>query len=378
MSSFKCIVCSTKIYGGGGGVDVVKCPHCESMTPTGNEKKIRKVMEKYQNHLAYPRAAAGRAIAYAAGIYDLSTHNKRIDVGSVESKIAAKYGASSSSEHTSLGVISGRSAAGVTDHRAGLVIYQVSGRNTVVGGARGQEWALIYVVFRGSRGSVQGDDNPYGAGWGRTASGQVRNVDWRSNFNSRQDVPAWSAGVRVHAGFLEIYSSVRETVHRTVESYLGKRPHASVIVTGHSLGAGLATLCAHDLECEGICHPFCFPFCSPRAGNLEFVRDFNAKIAGQTGVLWCEVDNVSFHRAFVFVQSNDPITWAGERGFKHEMSQQSAVQVADSGNTIKQAVYGGIKKTKSDTVIYYHVRNLHRASVFGMHDYNAMEKSILG
>ncbi len=151
-----------------------------------------------------------------------------------------------------------------------------------------------------------------------------------------------------------------------------------MITTGHSLSAGLATVCAHDLECAGICHPVCMPFCSPRVGNLAFVQDFNRRIADDKIVMWCEVDGVQFNRSFVFVQSNDPVSWGGEHGFKHAMSAKSGVTVADSGSIFKQGLYGGVKKHKSDTVIYYHVGNLHRASYLGLHDYNKMEKEILG
>lgn len=374
----KCIVCSTKIYGDGGTLDVVKCPVCTSMTPTGHEQRIRQDLERYRNDLSFPRIATGRAIGFASGIYDFSTHNTRIDTSSLERKLTEKYGMSAMSEHTSLNIISGRSAGGVTDTRAGLMIYQASGKNYKVGGKRGQEWKLIYVVFRGSRGDKQGSDNPMAAGWGVTPTGHARNIDWRSNFNTRQDVPSWRADVRVHAGFLEIYNSVRSTVHQTVSNALAKTPYAAVITTGHSLGAGLATLCAHDLDCSGICKPFCLPFCSPRAGDLAFARDFNTRIAEDEGVLWSEIENINFKRAFVFVQSNDPVSWGGEHGFKNAMSAKSGVKVADSGSIATQGLYAALKKTKSDTVIYYHVRNLHRASYFGMHDYKAMEKVLLG
>jgi hypothetical protein len=374
----KCVVCSTKIFGDGGMMDVVKCPVCTSMTPTGHESRIRTELERYRNDLTYPRILTGRAIGFAAGIYDFSTHDTRIDTSSIDNKLIEKYGTSAMAEHTSLNIISGRSAAGATDSRTGLMIYQASGKNYKVGGPKGQEWKVIYIVFRGSRGDKPGADNPRGAGWGVTATGQARNVDWRSNFNTRQDIPAWKADVRVHAGFLEIYMSIRSIIHQTVSKALAKSPGAAVVVTGHSLGAGLATLCAHDLDCSSICKPFCLPFCSPRAGDLSFVRDFNTRIAEDDGVLFTEVDGVSFKRAFVFVQSNDPVTWGGEHGFKNAMSAKSAVKVADSGSIVTQGIYVGLKKHKSDTVIYYHVRNLHRASYFGLHDYKAMQKVLLG
>lgn len=374
----KCTICDTKLFGDGGGSDVVECPRCRNLTPTGHEKAIRARLEAYKNHLPYPKMAAGRAIGYAAGIYALSTDNTRIDTSSIERKLTEKYGASGSAEHTSLKVISGRSAAGATDPRAGLMIYKVSGTNYKVGGPKGQPWSLVYVVFRGSRGDKKGAANQFGAGWGTNAAGQTVNIDWRSNLNTHQEAPSWNSSVKIHAGFHEIYRSVRDEIHTTVGAYLAKDPHTTVITTGHSLGAGLATVCAHDLECSGLCKPFAMPFCSPRCGNLAFVQDFNQRIADDTGVLWCEVEGVQYNRSFVFVQSNDPVTWSGEHGFKHHMSARSAVKVADSGSIFKQAWYGAVKKTKSETCIFYHVGNLHRASFLGLHDFNKMEKEILG
>ncbi len=374
----QCVVCETKLYGDGGGMDVVECTVCRSMTPTGHEKRLRGELESYRNGIAYPRIAAGRAIGYAARIYDLATDDKRIDTSDIERKLTAKYGPSAMAEHTALTAIKGRSAEGIADPRAGLMIYKTTGKNYKVGGPRGQEWSLIYVVFRGSRGEKMGTKNPEGAGWGITVTGQARNIDWRSNFNTRQDVPPWSPMVKVHAGFLEIYRSVRGYIHEALTQALEKDPTAVVITTGHSLGAGLAILCAHDLQSTGICRPFCLPFCAPRAGDLAFARDFNERIADDVGVLWSEVGNVSFKRAFVFVQGNDPVTWSGERGFKHQMSARSAHNVADSGSIARQGFYATFLKKKSDTVIYYHVRNLHRASYLGLHDYKVMEHVMLG
>lgn len=371
--TLKCNVCTTKLFGDGSGLDVVKCQKCLCLTSTGNEHRLRRELESYKNHLPYPRAAVGRAIGFAAGIYDLSTHNKQIDVSEIERKLEKKLGEDVHAEHVHLNLITGRIGSGVTDSRAGLMVYQVNGKRRISGGAGYQEWTLIYVVFRGSRGSSAGSAaNPYGAGWGQTISGEKINVDWRGNLQNFQATPGWSAEVKIHAGFLEIYGSMRDTVHRTISTYLSNIPRATVIVTGHSLGAALATVCAHDLECSGICKPFCFPFCSPRCGDLGFVRDFNRKISNDKAVLLCETSGASFNRSFVFVQSTDPVSWGGKHGFKHAMSDKSAVQVADKGGHVKKAMYAALKKTPGDTLIYYHVGNLHRASFFGFHSYEAM------
>jgi len=372
--SFKCEVCDTKIDDS-PRLDLVECPHCQNTVPTGNEKKIRRMQEAYKNSLRWPKAAAGRAIAYAAAIYAYSTHGTAIDYQGIEDKIRKKYGDDSAAHIRHRTVESGRSGAGVVDERVGLIMFTVSGTM----GVAEVPWRLMYVIFRGSRGSeAESEDNPEGAGWGKTETGEMRNVDWRSNFNTAQVTPSWSTDVKVHKGFNEIYSSVRHLVHQHVNAAIQTHPNTQVITTGHSLGAGLATLCAHDLQSSGVCHPFCFPFCSPRAGDLAFARDFNFQIAHRYGLLLGEPGGGgAYHRCFVFVQSNDPVSWGGEHGFEHDMSAKSAKKVADSGNIAKQGLYAMLKK-KSPSTIYYHVGNLYRASYFGLHSFEKMEKEILG
>jgi hypothetical protein len=63
---------------------------------------------------------------------------------------------------------------------------------------------------------------------------------------------------------------------------------------------------------------------------------------------------------------------------KASFGARSAVHVADSGSIRKQGIYAAIKKHESDTVIYYHVGHLHRASWFGLHACTTMEKVMLG
>src|SRR2546421_5196658 len=364
----KCINCKKQVAMD-KNTDLVVCGFCGSDTPTGQEKRLRKELEQARNHLAYPKITVGRAFGYASSIYEFSTHNERVDTSHIESRLTKKFGAGAGAEKMSLSTISGREYRGAIDPRAGLMIYVVSGKNTKISPVNGQPWTEIFVVFRGSRGSTQdvgkvlapdkgfwsGKDqktkNPYGAG-DDPDSGQ--NLDWRANLNYHLTPPPWAAGVMVHKGFCEIYCSMRQTVHSQVGRLLGQHPEAAVIVTGHSLGAGIAILCAHDLQSTGLCEPFCYPFCAPRTGNLQFARDFQAKIANEKGILWCELDGVSYHRAMIFTQWSDPVSWeggGGGHGFKNEMSDESATGIADSGKFMKQGLYAMIKKTKSKTAI---------------------------
>ena len=272
-----------------------------------------------------------------------------------------------------MGLVATRTTATVTDNRVGLMSFLVKGKV----GAFNRPYSLLYIIFRGSRGSIKGSGNPEGAGWGKDVDDHMRNLDWRSNFTTDQVVPSWSAASKVHKGFYEIYSSVSDQVKRAVTAALSTAPDTRIIVCGHSLGAALSVLCAHDLECSGTCHPFLFAFCCPRAGNLDFARDFNRKIADKKMSMPCERDAADYNRSFVFTQSNDLVSWGTPRGFETPMTEKEAKEIADSGSTAKQA-WWGIRRKKSKTLIYYHVGNVYRASVRGLHSFEAMEKQIYG
>jgi triacylglycerol lipase len=94
---------------------------------------------------------------------------------------------------------------------------------------------------------------------------------------------------RVHAGFLGQYMSGRTLIIDTIK-YMA---NPKVVCTGHSLGGGLSTLCALDVEqnVEGDVETYCVTYGSPRVGGGHFCRLFDAVI-----------DN-----SFRFVDVNDPI-----------------------------------------------------------------------
>ena len=80
--------------------------------------------------------------------------------------------------------------------------------------------------------------------------------------------------IRVHSGFLKGYKSVRDTLH-------GKIPRDScrIRITGHSLGAALALLCAVDIQYNFKNADIeVFLFGCPRVGNKAFVRSYNKRV----------------------------------------------------------------------------------------------------
>jgi predicted lipase len=86
---------------------------------------------------------------------------------------------------------------------------------------------------------------------------------------SETDYPLCS-GCRVHNGFYDTESKVISSILSTVKDLQAKFPSYSVIATGHSLGAALATLTAFDLAANGINNVKLFNYGSPRVGNTAF------------------------------------------------------------------------------------------------------------
>ncbi|MGB7084240.1 MAG: lipase family protein [Phormidesmis sp.] len=85
-----------------------------------------------------------------------------------------------------------------------------------------------------------------------------------------------SRPVKMHSGFISAYLSVRDEIHRQIAQSSATR----YIVTGHSLGGALATLCAVDLQ-----YNFgdrisieAYTFGSPRVGNAAFAESYNQRV----------------------------------------------------------------------------------------------------
>ncbi|KAI4371997.1 hypothetical protein MLD38_010285 [Melastoma candidum] len=99
-------------------------------------------------------------------------------------------------------------------------------------------------------------------------------------------------GAKIHQGFYSIYTSsdprsqyckksardqIIEEIGRLVEKY--KDEKISITVTGHSLGASLATLTAFDIAANGFnkgCLVTAIVLASPRVGDLNFKKLFSA------------------------------------------------------------------------------------------------------
>eukprot|EP00898_Chlorokybus_atmophyticus_P005033 jgi/Chlat1/5530/Chrsp369S05344 len=111
--------------------------------------------------------------------------------------------------------------------------------------------------------------------------------------------------IRVHSGFYYAWQRLAEQVFNCVYEQLeqNQRP---ILVTGHSLGAAEATLCAYDLRRIMQLQPselFVYTFGSPRVGNPAFVRSYDKLVT------W----------SFRIAHARDEVTYVPWRifGFEH-------------------------------------------------------------
>ncbi|WP_150275674.1 lipase family protein [Paenibacillus tepidiphilus] len=96
-------------------------------------------------------------------------------------------------------------------------------------------------------------------------------TDWFSDMIASQKRFKYiKEDVLTHRGFTDIYSSARPGILSALrELPAGK----SLYVTGHSLGAALATLCAADVAANtGHLPPLLYTYGSPRVGDPDFAK----------------------------------------------------------------------------------------------------------
>ena len=88
--------------------------------------------------------------------------------------------------------------------------------------------------------------------------------------------------VYVHSGFKTQYDSIRDQVYHFVAEKCKANKPKRLLITGHSLGGSLATLCALDLVLNplpnGLPVMKVITFGAPQVGNERFVEIFNQNV----------------------------------------------------------------------------------------------------
>jgi len=107
----------------------------------------------------------------------------------------------------------------------------------------------------------------------------------------------------VHEGFSNALASVWDSLTAAIADFRGDK-HKSLWFTGHSLGAGLATIAVARLLDMGHAVDGLYTFGQPRTGDVRFARDFNRVFKSTT---------------FRFVNNNDVVTRIPPRvlGYRH-------------------------------------------------------------
>jgi len=101
---------------------------------------------------------------------------------------------------------------------------------------------------------------------------------WKTNTPTyfRKNKKLWNnPKIKIHAGFAEQYKAIFPTIINKVKHHDNK----GIIISGHSLGGALATICAYDLSLN---YPekeiTVFSAGSPRVGNHYFSMSFKENI----------------------------------------------------------------------------------------------------
>jgi hypothetical protein len=367
------------------------------------EFAIRPQLEEVQGDTDFQNRVVSRATCYASLIYQHATNRQAMEsrLLRVEHQIRrglsqAPTGVTANQTHAELlasGSRSYTSASGITikDQDIGWAIIRVALPN---------QRLQYYVVIRGSRGTFKPGHkyNEMGAGWADEIVEQnpandaypityaqnkrfdhpkvpkhnsYLNVDWHGDFDNAQVVcPYLDHRCKVHRGFLSIYESMENELHQVIDALPAT---AHVIVCGHSLGAGVATLCATDLRFAGRT-PICVALSSPRVGNYFFAREFNTYFKNTVS----QIDGESVSHTYNITNKNDPVWKGGKYAFKNA---PDFWERAPESNTVVQ----GLKfkaKFEDKTQIYYHCGKIYvvgkRFSFITAHKYDRLLNEVVG
>lgn len=121
--------------------------------------------------------------------------------------------------------------------------------------------------------------------WGFVAQDEANNTyvairgtqdlaNWITNLKVKHEKAPWTGWGHTEGGFTEQYMKCsREVLKGVADAQAG----GTLYVTGHSLGAAMATLAAADLVVAGHT-PILYTLASPRTGDLEFRKKFEQEI----------------------------------------------------------------------------------------------------
>ncbi|WP_245640107.1 lipase family protein [Paenibacillus dakarensis] len=107
--------------------------------------------------------------------------------------------------------------------------------------------------------------------------GTISTTDWISDLiASQKRFNFLLEDTLTHRGFTDIYASARAGIFSSLSTMSQDK---SLFITGHSLGAALATLCAADIAANTpFISPSLYTYGSPRVGDPDFAYAFNKHV----------------------------------------------------------------------------------------------------
>jgi len=139
----------------------------------------------------------------------------------------------------------------------------------------------------------------------------VRQVNAATYFtNNNTNISSSTSKMMVHKGYQEAYGVVREQVRAQVLPLCGLNQR--IRVTGHSLGAAVAQLCAFDFSENPVCNNSIpgqtITFGALRTGNIPFVQGYNTSLQKSNMDSWRVVHYADSAANFIPKTLN---SWAG-------------------------------------------------------------------
>jgi hypothetical protein len=102
--------------------------------------------------------------------------------------------------------------------------------------------------------------------------------NWMENIQIKQISPYTNQSIKIEKGFYKAYNFIKPQLIENLGIMRNKYKTKQLLITGHSLGAAMATLMTYDIltlftEYEV---KYLVNFGSPRVGNLDFVDSYNS------------------------------------------------------------------------------------------------------
>lgn len=135
---------------------------------------------------------------------------------------------------------------------------------------------LEYIVENSDSKAIQGYDSLTNTIF--TAFRGSSNLhNWIENIQIHKISPYNDSSIEIGKGFYKAYNYIKPEIIDNLYNLSKKYNTNKLLITGHSLGAAMATIMTYDIL---KLYPdykiaYLFNFGSPRVGNKEFVQDFN-------------------------------------------------------------------------------------------------------